>query len=77
MAAVTIRNIDDAVIARLRDKARANDRSLEAELRLLLSDASRRISEAEFVGMTERIRRLSASPPGLDTTSALQGRATA
>ena len=36
MATPTIRRLDDAVYARLRDQARANKRSLEAEARLIL-----------------------------------------
>ena len=36
MASVTIRNLDDDVIAALKRRAKANDRSLEAELRAVL-----------------------------------------
>lgn len=37
MATVTIRNLDDAVVEKLKSRARDNHRSLEAELRELLS----------------------------------------
>ena len=37
MGVVTIRNVDDDVIAALKARARANHRSLEGELRYLLA----------------------------------------
>jgi plasmid stability protein len=37
MATVTIRNLDDAVVEKLKSRARGNHRSLEAELRELLT----------------------------------------
>jgi hypothetical protein len=41
MATLTIRQLDDAVYDRLRERARANKRSLEAEARHLLDERSR------------------------------------
>lgn len=41
MATLTIRQLDDEVYERLRQRARANKRSLEAEARHLLDDVSR------------------------------------
>ena len=38
MATLTIRRLDDDVYARLRDRARSNKRSLEAEAREILTD---------------------------------------
>ena len=40
MGQVTIRNLDDGVLERLRTKARLNQRSLEQELREILSRAA-------------------------------------
>lgn len=40
MASVTIRNLDDAVVQALKDRAANNSRSLEAELRVILADAA-------------------------------------
>jgi len=37
MAAVTIRDLDDRIVTKLKARAKANHRSLEAELRELLS----------------------------------------
>lgn len=41
MASVTIRNLDDNVVEALKRRARANNRSLEGELRQILADATR------------------------------------
>lgn len=41
MATLTIRQLDDEVYERLRERARANKRSLEAEARQLLDERTR------------------------------------
>lgn len=41
MATLTIRQLDDEAYRRLKERARANRRSLEAEARLLLEERSR------------------------------------
>ncbi len=41
MATLTIRRLDDEIYERLRDRARANNRSLEAEARHLLDERTR------------------------------------
>jgi hypothetical protein len=41
MATLTIRQLDDEVYQRLRERARLNNRSLEAEARQLLDERSR------------------------------------
>jgi plasmid stability protein len=41
MATLTIRQLDDEVYERLRERARANHRSIEAEARQLLDDRAR------------------------------------
>jgi plasmid stability protein len=41
MAQVLVRNLDDAVVARLKQRAAAKQRSLEAELREILERAAR------------------------------------
>ena len=49
MAQVLIRNLDESVVKKLRARAKANGRSLEAELRLVLeaeATSARRVSEA-------------------------------
>ncbi|HET7386765.1 MAG TPA: Arc family DNA-binding protein [Nocardioidaceae bacterium] len=39
MATITIRNLDDSVRRRLKERAAANDRSMEAEVRAILGEA--------------------------------------
>ena len=41
MAAITIRNLDDRVLERLRSRAARRGRSLEAEVRAILAEAVR------------------------------------
>jgi len=41
MAQILVRNIDDAVVERLKARARTNDRSLEAEVRQILEQSAK------------------------------------
>ncbi len=47
MAQVLVRGLDDRVIARLKARAQANSRSLEAELRLVLERTAAREEQIE------------------------------
>lgn len=59
MGNLTIRNLDDGVIQALRAQAKLNERSLEAEVRYLLTQrADKRNQLADF---RERTRQLAAS----------------
>ncbi len=55
MASVTIRNLDDDVVAALKQRAKANNRSLEAELRVVLVRAVRGFDAEEFLALADRI----------------------
>ncbi len=55
MASVTIRNLDEGVVERLKSKAKDNGRSLEAELREILSTEARRASTKELIAEADRI----------------------
>lgn len=55
MANLTIRNLDDQVVERLKKKAKDNGRSLEAELRELLKQAANRKSPEELLAIADRI----------------------
>jgi plasmid stability protein len=68
MANVTIRNLDDEVVARLKDRAKANKRSLEAELRTLLSEAASRSSHEEFRKLAAHIRAMTPDVEQTDST---------
>lgn len=47
MAAITVRNLDDDVQRRIKERAAANNRSMEAEARAILSAAVARTSFVE------------------------------
>ncbi|MCZ6607527.1 MAG: ribbon-helix-helix protein, CopG family [Alphaproteobacteria bacterium] len=55
MANLSIRNLDDKVVERLKKKAKDNGRSLEAELRELLKQAANRKSPEELLAIADRI----------------------
>lgn len=46
MATLTIRNVDDSVRDALRERAQANGRSTEAEIRVLLEDFARGVRQS-------------------------------
>ncbi len=58
MASVTIRNLDDDVVVALKQRAKANSRSLEAELRVVLVRAVRGYDAEEFLALADRIRAM-------------------
>ncbi len=55
MATLTIRNLDEEVVARLKAKAKDNGRSLEGELRKLLKQAADRKTREELLAVADRI----------------------
>lgn len=69
MGTLTIRNLEDRVIDRLKARAKANQRSLEGEVRHLLKEQVDR--RARLAGFRERTRQLAAMTAGtLQTDSA-------
>lgn len=70
MATVTIRNLDDEVVARLKAKAKDNGRSLEAELREILAQASQKPTLSEFRAIAERIAAM--TPEGVEQTDSVE-----
>ncbi len=66
MGNLTIRNLDDGVIDRLKAQAKANQRSLEGEVRHLLArEVSDRLRTAEFL---ERADALATTTSGMKQT---------
>ena len=63
MGVLTIRNVDDEVIARLKARAKANHRSLEGELRHLLSRYA--VPDLHLGLMRERARAAYGPAPGV------------
>ena len=72
MATVTIRNLDETVMERLKGRAKTNDRSLESELRLLLTHAASDIQPHEFVSAANRIRQMTRLPLSTNSTAMLR-----
>ena len=69
MANLTIRNIDDEVVEALKARAKHNNRSLEAELRQILSDSvPRHLSGAQLRAIAERIAAMTPDVPQSDST---------
>lgn len=69
MGTVTIRNLDDKVIKRLKARARNHRRSLEAELRDLLSHAARQPLIVDALAEADRIAAL--TPKGVKQTDSV------
>ena len=68
MASVTIRNLDDKVVTILKERARAHERSLAAELRVLLTRAARGPDRSDLRMLAESIAAM--TPGTLQTDSA-------
>ena len=68
MAQVLIRNLDPATVDALKARAAAHGRSLEQELRLLLTEAAQPTRD-EVVGTAAAIRELGSKPIAVDLDS--------
>lgn len=69
MGNLTVRNLDDRVIAALKREAKQNERSLEAEIRHLLTQrVSNHLRLADFLERTERLAETTAGTPQTDST---------
>ena len=58
MASITIRRLDDRVKARLRMRAASNNRSMEEEARIILTDALEKERKAVPGNLADKIRGL-------------------
>ncbi len=73
MATVTIRNLDDAVVKRLKYQAKQNGRSLEAEVRELLKQAADRKTIEELLAIADRIAAMTPTDrPQTDSVELLR-----
>ena len=70
MAQVLVRNLDDDVVERLKGRAAAAGRSLEAELREIVTAAAKP-SKAELFAQLDQIRARSR-PPGPGEPTAVE-----
>ncbi|MBK8907698.1 MAG: hypothetical protein IPM60_07275 [Rhodospirillales bacterium] len=71
MAQVIVRNLDEAVVAGLKEKARLHGRSLEQELRSVLAQAAG-FSPAERLAIANRIRAMTSRAATLDSTDVIR-----
>jgi plasmid stability protein len=67
MGTVTIRNLDDEVIERAKQRAKAHNRSLEAELRTILTREFKPLSAEEFFKLADEIRERTRGRSRLDS----------
>lgn len=73
MANLTVRNIEEGVMASLRAQAKANHRSLEGEIRhLLVQQALRWTRVNEFRERTARLRSLTENIPQTDSVALIR-----
>jgi antitoxin FitA len=63
MAEVLVRDLDASVVEKLKARAAANGRSLQAELKAILEEQARQVTKAEARALAARIRgRIGARP---------------
>lgn len=72
MGSLTVRNLDDDVIDRLKARARRNNRSLEAEIRLVLQRAATGGAEVDLRALAERIAAMTPDVPQTDSTELIR-----
>jgi plasmid stability protein len=72
MANVTIRNLDDAVVDKLKARAKAHNRSLEAELREILAAAAQPAAAVDLRALAERIAAMTPDVAQTDSTELLR-----
>jgi plasmid stability protein len=72
MANLTIRNLDDEVVAKLKAQAKAHHRSLEAELREILSATVGRQAREDFLARADRIAAMTPDVEQTDSTKIIR-----
>lgn len=73
MATITIRDLDDKIIAKLKARAKSNHRSLEAELREVLSGIVREQERRQrFIIKADRIAALTPKAAQTDSVDLLR-----
>jgi plasmid stability protein len=70
MAKLTVRNVDDEVVARLKHLAEEHDRSLEGEIRHILKEAAGRPTLREFQAIARKITAM--TPPDRPQTDSTE-----
>lgn len=75
MPEVLVRNLDETIVEQLRDRARGNGRSWQAELKLILEQAAAagrpRPTRVEYRVLANRVRAALGDCPQADSSSLL------
>lgn len=72
MAQLIVRNIDDAIVARLKALAERNGISMEAQHRKVLEEAVAPLSREEMVRMAKRLQEETAGRGGPDSVTLIR-----
>jgi hypothetical protein len=72
MPDVLVRDVDEAALARLKERARGNGRSLGAELKIVIEQAARQIDMTTARALAEQMTRQLAGRPHTDSTELLR-----
>jgi antitoxin FitA len=72
MAEILVRGLDDAVIERLRKRAEGHNRSLEAELRDILEQASRQMDTPSARWLADLLHRQLRGRPHSDSAELIR-----
>ena len=72
MASLTIRNLDDEIVERLKARAETNKRSLEAELRDVLTSVARQGNAFDLRAYEERIAAMTPKREQTESTVLLR-----
>jgi len=72
MATVTIRNLDDAVVERLKARAKLQNRSLEAELREVLSRIAADVPAYDRTLVARRVKAMGGAAQFEDSTALIR-----
>jgi plasmid stability protein len=70
MANLTIRNMEDEVVERMKERAAQNGRSLEAELREVVRQAASRRTRKELLAAADRVAAM--TPKGVVQTDSAE-----
>ncbi len=72
MANLTIRNLDDEVVAKLKARADSNNRSLEAELRAILAQMADTPTPQQMKEIAESIAAMTRGVPQSNSTELIR-----
>lgn len=72
MATLTIRNVEDKIVDRLKNRAKANHRSLEAELREVLATVANEPKAFDLRAFAERVAAMTPKGKQPDSVELLR-----